>query len=145
MVSVVRERTIDVHNYERRLARAVRFLENHAKVNSENKRKILEFLAGRCSGKATGGSSSSWITPASTRAEIKPFHLRRYAPKLNEVDTRINRALKHDICSNHNYRTTQNLTKAARLYLRQHNRKHKLRDLSISDHRSALHEPKDSS
>jgi len=95
--------------------------------------------------KATGGSSSSWITPASTRAEIKPFHLPRYAPKLNEVDTRINRALKHDICSNHNYRTTQNLTKAARLYLRQHNRKHKLRDLSISDHSSALHEPKDSS
>jgi len=64
------------------------------------------------------------------RAEIKPFHLPRYAPKLNEVDTRINRALKRDICSNHNYRTTQNLTKAARLYLRQHNRKHKLRDLT---------------
>jgi len=44
MVSVVRERTIDVHNYERRLVRAVRFLNNHSKVSSENKRKILEFL-----------------------------------------------------------------------------------------------------
>ena len=44
MVSVVRERTIDVHNYERRLLRAVRFLNNHSKVSFENKRKILEFL-----------------------------------------------------------------------------------------------------
>jgi site-specific recombinase XerD len=44
MVSAVREKAIDVHNYEGRLVRAVRFLKNHPKVTSENKRKILEFL-----------------------------------------------------------------------------------------------------
>jgi len=59
------------------------------------------------------------------RAEIKPFHLPRYAPKLNEVDSRINRALKRDICTNHTYRTIQKPTKATRQY----NTKHKLRDL----------------
>jgi transposase len=64
------------------------------------------------------------------RAELKAFYLPRYAPKLNEVDSHINRALKRDICSNHNYRTIQELAKATRLYLRQHNRKHKLRDLT---------------
>ena len=64
------------------------------------------------------------------RAEIKPFHLPRYAPKLNEVDSRINRALKRDICANHTYRTIQKPTKAARQCLREYNRKHKLRDLT---------------
>jgi len=44
MVSVVRLKTIDVHNYEHRLARAVRFLENHSKVSSANREKIFEFL-----------------------------------------------------------------------------------------------------
>ena len=44
MVSVVHDRDIDVHNYERRLARAFRFLKNHPKISPENKQKILEFL-----------------------------------------------------------------------------------------------------
>lgn len=64
------------------------------------------------------------------RAEIKPFYLPTYAPKLNEVDSRINRALKRDTCANHTHRTIQQLTEATRLHLRQHNRKHKLRDLT---------------
>jgi transposase len=62
--------------------------------------------------------------------EIKPFYLPVYAPELNEVDSRINRALKRDTCANHTHRTIQQLTEATRLYLRQHNRKHKLRDLT---------------
>jgi transposase len=65
-----------------------------------------------------------------THPEIKPFYLPRYAPKLNEVDSRINRALKRDICTNHTHRTIQQLTEATRQHLRQHNRKHKLRDLT---------------
>jgi len=64
------------------------------------------------------------------RAEIKPFHLPRYAPKLNEVDSHINRALKRDICTNHTYRTIQKPTKATRQYLRQYITKRKLGDLT---------------
>jgi len=62
--------------------------------------------------------------------EIKPFYLPTYAPELNEVDSRINRTLKRDICANHTHTTTQQLAEATRQYLRKHNRTHKLRDLT---------------
>jgi hypothetical protein len=32
---------------------------------------------------------------------ISPFYLPRYSPKLNEVEGRVNRGLKRDICTNH--------------------------------------------
>jgi integrase len=44
MVSVVREKTIDVHNYKNRLVRAVRFLKEHPELTAENKSTILAFL-----------------------------------------------------------------------------------------------------
>mgnify|MGYP002155001265 CR=1 FL=1 len=64
------------------------------------------------------------------RTMIKPLYLPRYAPKLNEVDGRINRQLKKDISTNHTYSSIESLEKAARQYLTTHNRRHKLRDLT---------------
>jgi len=64
------------------------------------------------------------------RTMIKPLYLPRYAPKLNEVDGRINRQLKKDISTNHTYKNLEDLEKAARRYLTKHNRRHKIRDLT---------------
>jgi transposase len=64
------------------------------------------------------------------KAEIKPFYLPRYAPKLNEVDGRINKQLKKDISTNHTYKNLEALEKAVRQYLSRHNRRHKIRDLT---------------
>jgi len=64
------------------------------------------------------------------RAEIKPFHLPRYAPELNEVDSSINRLLKRHVCTNHTYRDLESLKKAARQHLSRHNTRHKFRDLT---------------
>jgi len=43
-VPVVREKRIDIHNYENRLHRATRFLKNHPNIHDENKTKILAFI-----------------------------------------------------------------------------------------------------
>jgi integrase/recombinase XerD len=44
MVAVVNGDHIDIHNYQQRLERAVRFLKAHPKVTDENKVEILKFL-----------------------------------------------------------------------------------------------------
>jgi transposase len=44
--------------------------------------------------------------------------LPKRSPYLNPVETRINRNLKKDICTNHNYETEENLIKTLRRYLR---------------------------
>jgi hypothetical protein len=62
------------------------------------------------------------------RAEIKPFNLPTYSPKLNEVDARINNQLKKDVSTNHTYKSLESLEKAVRQYLNMHNRRHKLGD-----------------
>lgn len=62
--------------------------------------------------------------------EVKPFYLPSYSPQLNEVDGRVNRRLKKDICSNHAYRDMHELEQAARAHLRKHNSRHKLRGLT---------------
>jgi transposase len=62
--------------------------------------------------------------------EIKPFYLPRYAPKLNEVDGRINRQLKKDVSTNHTHNNLEDLENAAREYLARHNRRHKLGDFT---------------
>jgi len=64
------------------------------------------------------------------RAMIKPFYLPRYAPKLNEVNGRINKRLKKDISTNHAYKRLKNLEKAVRQYLTAYNIRHKIRDLT---------------
>jgi len=62
--------------------------------------------------------------------EIKPFYLPTYAPKLNEVDSRINKQLKKDVSTNHTHNNLNDLKKAARQYLARHNRRHKLGDFT---------------
>lgn len=62
--------------------------------------------------------------------KISPFYLPRYSPKLNEVDGRVNRGLKGDICTNHTYQSIEELEDAARQYLRDHNKRHKYSDLT---------------
>jgi len=44
MVSVVRGKHIDIHNYPQRLERAIRFLKNHPRIVEENKTQIFKFL-----------------------------------------------------------------------------------------------------
>ena len=61
--------------------------------------------------------------------KISPFYLPRYSPQLNEVEGRINKGLKRDICTNHTYRSIGELEDAARRYLKSHNKRHKQRDL----------------
>jgi transposase len=62
--------------------------------------------------------------------EIKPFYLPTYAPKLNEVDSRINKQLKKNVSTNHTHNNLNDLKKAARQYLARHNRRHKLGDFT---------------
>lgn len=62
--------------------------------------------------------------------KISPFHLPRYSPKLNEVEGRINKGLKRDICTNHTYQSIEEMEDAARQYLRNHNKRHKQRNLT---------------
>lgn len=62
--------------------------------------------------------------------KISPFYLPRYSPKLNEVDGRVNRRLKGDVCTNHTYQGIKELEDAARQYLRNHNKRHKYSDLT---------------
>ena len=62
--------------------------------------------------------------------KISPFYLPRYSPKLNEVDGRVNRRLKGDVCTNHTYQSIKELEDAARQYLRNHNKRHKCWDLT---------------
>ena len=44
--------------------------------------------------------------------------LPKRSPYLNQVETKINRNLKKDVCANRNYETEENLGKAVRRYLR---------------------------
>jgi len=44
MVTVVNGDHIDIHNYQQRLDRAVRFLNKHPRITNENKTHILKFL-----------------------------------------------------------------------------------------------------
>jgi len=114
--------------YKRR--RSLEFTKHLESVSRYAKRKGYKRLILIMDNASFHKSRTTTLFLQTHRAEIKTFHLPRYAPKLNEVDSRINRALKRDICANHTYRTIQKLTKAARQYLRQYNRKHKLRDLT---------------
>jgi hypothetical protein len=50
---------------------------------------------------------------------IKLFYLSRYAPKLNEVEGRINKILKADICSNYAYKNLEELKKDTSRYLKE--------------------------
>ena len=59
---------------------------------------------------------------------LKVFYLPSYAPQLNEVEGRINRRIKHEVCANHQHKTIEELTKATRAYLRTYNKRHKLTD-----------------
>ena len=61
---------------------------------------------------------------------ISPFYLPRYSPQLNEVEGRINRGLKRDICTNHTYQSIEEMEDAARRYVRNHNKRHKCSDLT---------------
>ena len=56
---------------------------------------------------------------------ITLFYLPRYSPRLNEVEGRVNRPLKRDICTNHNYQRMDDLENAARRYIRKLNSYHK--------------------
>ena len=62
--------------------------------------------------------------------KISPFYLPKYSPKLNEVEGRINKGLKRDICTNHTYQSMEELEDAARRYVKTHNKRHKQRDLT---------------
>jgi len=62
--------------------------------------------------------------------EISPFYLPRYSPQLNEVEGRVNRGLKRDVCTNHTYRSIEELEEAARRYIRNHNKRQKHSDLT---------------
>jgi hypothetical protein len=62
------------------------------------------------------------------RETLKVFYLPSYAPQLNEVEGRINRRIKHEVCANHQHKTIEELTKATRAYLRTYNKRHKLTD-----------------
>ena len=44
MAPKMRNGQIDLHNYKRRLERAIQFLNGHPKASRKNKQKILEFL-----------------------------------------------------------------------------------------------------
>ncbi len=57
--------------------------------------------------------------------KITPFYLPKYAPRLNEVEGRVNRHLARDVCTNHNYQSIEDLEKATRKYIRKLNRYHK--------------------
>lgn len=57
--------------------------------------------------------------------EITPFYLPKYSPRLNEVEGRVNRHLKRDVCTNHNHRSIEDLEKATRKYIRKLNSYHK--------------------
>lgn len=59
---------------------------------------------------------------------LKVFYLPSYAPQLNEVEGRINRQVKSNVCANHQHRTLDDLEKATRTCLRTHNKRHKLTD-----------------
>jgi len=62
--------------------------------------------------------------------EISPFYLPKYSPSLNEVEGRVIRGLKRDVCTNHTYRSIEELERAAGQYLRNHNRGLKYSDLT---------------
>ncbi|MEM3649748.1 MAG: transposase, partial [Candidatus Jordarchaeaceae archaeon] len=62
--------------------------------------------------------------------KITPFYLPRYAPRLNEVEGQVNRHLKRDLCTNHNYQSIEDLEKATRKYMRKLNSYHKKSDLT---------------
>jgi len=44
MVSVLRNEKVDVHDYPRRMERALRHLKNHREIGEGNKRKLLGYL-----------------------------------------------------------------------------------------------------
>lgn len=62
--------------------------------------------------------------------EISFFYLPSYSPNLNEVEGRVNRKLKRDVCTNHTYGSIEELEDATRRYLRKYNKRHKQRDLT---------------
>lgn len=61
---------------------------------------------------------------------MSPFYLPRYSPELNEVDGRVNRLLKKDVCTNYTYQSIGELEDAARRYIRSHNKRSKCLDLT---------------
>ncbi|MEM2959800.1 MAG: transposase [Candidatus Jordarchaeaceae archaeon] len=65
--------------------------------------------------------------------KITPFYLPKYSPRLNEVEGRVNRHLKRDLCTNHNHRSIEDLEKATRKYMRKLNSHHKQSDLTIME------------
>jgi len=62
------------------------------------------------------------------REALKVFYLPSYAPQLNEVEGRINRRIKLEVCANHQHKTLDSLKKAIRTCLRTYNKRHKLTD-----------------
>ena len=44
MVSVLRNEKVDIHDYPRRMERALRHLRNHREISEQNKRKLLAYL-----------------------------------------------------------------------------------------------------
>jgi len=64
------------------------------------------------------------------RGEIKSFYLPKYSPSLTEVEGRINRRLKRNICTNHNYDRIDDLEEATRRYMRKIHSYHKQSDLT---------------
>lgn len=62
------------------------------------------------------------------REALKVFYLPSYAPQLNEVEGRINRRIKREVCANHQHKTLDSLKKAIRTCLRTYNNRHKPTD-----------------
>lgn len=62
--------------------------------------------------------------------KIRPFYLPRHAPQLNEVEGRVNRRLKRDICTNHTCRSIKEIENVTRRYLRACNKRQKISDLT---------------
>jgi transposase len=48
---------------------------------------------------------------------LSVIFLPKCSPNLNLVETKVNRNLKKDVCTNHNYETEENLTNQLRGYL----------------------------
>jgi transposase len=61
---------------------------------------------------------------------IGPFYLPKHSPQLNEVEGRVNRKLKRDVCTNHAYESVEEIERAARRYLRMQNRCYDQTDLT---------------
>jgi hypothetical protein len=114
--------------YKRR--RSLEFIKHLESVLRYVKRKGYRRLILIIDNASFHKSRDSTLFLQTHRAEIKPFNLPTYSPKLNEVDGRIDKQLKKDVSTNHTYKSLESLEKAARQYLNMHNRRHKLGDLT---------------